>query len=362
MTFPRHNAAFLQIPKTPDLTETLRSIPREALPWIARSHLEYLDGKFHDIERLTQYLATCRPIEKDRIEYIRFVDSWTYACDRDIDDYMIQFAQRYARTRNEVLAQCSAILTDPGIWESRTGFGEFWTQFAYVNEYDSLHGMFLTSGRWYTNAVLPAVRVLAEGFLQRTGLSSQHGAADLATEVITPEYVVRDHRVHRDTVREFGHHLRAVLRHCDQAVLDILDVVKVSDDESGSVEDLAAKVGRDPSAFDPLLRAGVFPPFAWHELRGEGKRTRLRLPLPQLPELNEREKTGFEALQVLKHFEADYNTFNYKGYFPLVSKYFWWRCEQSGYLDEVMPFRSAVLGDRFYEALGLVSNGGESIE
>jgi len=85
-----------------------------------------------------------------------------------------------------------------------------------------------------------------------------------------------------------------------------------------------------------------------------------QLPLPELPELNDRESAGFHALQVLKHFEADYNTFNYKGYFPLVSKYFWWRCERSGYVADVSAFRAAVLGDRFFEALGLVNKRGET--
>ncbi|MEU8079270.1 hypothetical protein AB0B31_27970 [Catellatospora citrea] len=292
------------------------------------------------------------------MEYIRFIDSATYSTDINLADYLERYSARYNATRGAVIQQCETILNDPNIWTSRAAFRSFWTDFAYVNEYDSLHGMFLTSGRWYTNAILPIVSALARGFLARTGKGPAAIAPDLAVEVITPEYVVRDRRVSRQLLNEFARYLRLVLRHCDQVVLDIFAVARsIPFDPELGVSELALQVKADPSRFGGALSKGVFPPFVWHELVAEKSRTNPPVRLPLMPtDLFDIEVEAIDALRVLKHFEADYNTFNYKGYFPLVSKYFWWRCIDTGFLDQSPQFVNAVLGDRFYEALAFVKS------
>ena len=53
----------------------------------------------------------------------------------------------------------------------------------------------------------------------------------------------------------------------------------------------------------------------------------------------------------MKAFELDYNNYNYKGKFGLVSKYFYWRTSQLLGPEDRSLFLDAILLDRFFEAL-----------
>lgn len=345
-----------EIPRTPDIQETLARIPESSLGEIVAGHLDYLDGLFYDIERLTEYLATCREISKDRVEYVRFVDSFVCGAPGRLAAYTDRFATRFINTRRQVLRQCEAILAEDPTSLDTSEFLSFWEDFAYANEYDNLHGMFLTSGRWYTNGMLPVVRELALDFLERSGARGEilELSASLAYAVITPEFAIHDSRPDRQLVNDFSRVLRGILESVDYVLFDTYRMASSVDLESiPTVESLIRQVSEQPERFAAFLTEGVYPPFAWAEITAAREGRRERTAVPDAPALGPRGHEAIGYLRIFKVLERDYNLFNYKGYFPLVSKYFYLRSAlRLG--NQADSFRMAILGDRFFEALAVV--------
>lgn len=262
---------------------------------------------------------------------------------------------------------CEVALTD-ALWTSRKPLVQFWQEFAYINEVDSLHGMFLTSGRWYVNVMLPAVKELVYCSLpEEVAKADRNDVAYYVTRrVITPRHVEMIPGFHPALERRFSALLIPLLQYYDRKLLFLFEVMAGLPGASEGITTLRAlvdDVSRRPRTYADLLTQGIYPPFGWHELTASRRRRRPALDygtataslLKQVPTpLRSRAERALELLAVLKDYELNYNNYNYKGKFGLVSKYQYWRTAEQ--MPEAMrtPFLDAILGDRFFEALRYV--------
>src|SRR5258707_15889146 len=112
-----------------DIRPTLAALPPNELPWIAEKHVRYLDDRIHKIGVLTEYLAGCEQVEKERKEFIEFVERHTRTANADLPDYMAEYAKRFGAVRATVEEQCDMILLGT-IGATRSERVAFWEQFA----------------------------------------------------------------------------------------------------------------------------------------------------------------------------------------------------------------------------------------
>jgi hypothetical protein len=242
---------------------------------------------------------------------------------------------------------------------------DFWRRFTAANELDSVHGMFLTSGRWYVNVMLPAVKELIYCYLsvfpEVQPSSRSELAFHVARRIITPRFAEVPPSYDSTYERKFPLLLMPVLQHFDRKLCFLFELLaELPRKEFATVEDFASDVAAHPSDYALLLKGGIYPPFAWHELRASRKPRRtvkslneaLKPLLASIPsELHPRALEAIDCLTVLKEYELNYNNYNYKGRFGLVSKYQYWVTAEllpSGLRDQ---FLDAILLDRFYDAL-----------
>lgn len=354
-------------PPLSPLQPVLRIIPTELLPWIAEKHVQYLDDRIHKIDRLTEYLAECIDVTTERNEFISFVENWTRMEDPNLSLYLKEYSARFHKVRERVEQLCDRVLHDSSLWSDDKGLQAFWRDFAYINEVDSLHGMFLTSGRWYVNVMLPAVKELVYCSLPDTVSEGRKNdeAYSIARRVITPRFA--DQAYGHDVVleRRFVRMFVPILQHYDRKLLFLFQALAEVPVENGeTLGTFVQKVSDQPALFSGLLEMGVYPPFAWHELLSSRRARRPALSyddavtplLTAVPQVQRaRAQAALDALAIFKDYELNYNNYNYKGRFGLVSKFQYWKTSrllQSAADKEV--FLDAILGDRFYEALRVI--------
>jgi len=352
-------------PALHDLRATLAVLPRSELPWIAAKHVQYLDDRIHKIGILTEYLAGCSHVETERKEFVEFVHRTTRDANSNLNAYMTEYARRFCSVRTRVEQQCDAILTGATGSTSSERMG-FWQEFAYINEVDSLHGMFLTSGRWYVNVMLPVFRELALCTLPTT-VREQDGAElayDLARRVITPRFANPSPIYDPALERRFAAMLVPLLQYYDRKLLFLFEMLAGAPATAdASLRGFVDLVSDAPEHFNELLSMGIYPPFAWHELHSSRRARRpgvsydtatAKLREAALPDYEARLDRALEYLAVFKDYELNYNNYNYKGRFGLASKHFY--LHTSRRLDSALRehFLDAILGDRFFEALEVV--------
>ncbi|MDP2367251.1 hypothetical protein [Rhodoferax sp.] len=353
-------------PQLLPLEPILKRIPVSLLPWIAEKHVQYLDDRIHKIDRLTDYLANCDQVASERTEFIEFVDSWARKNSPDLLQYLSEYATRFAGVRDQVERLCDRVLDDPTLWSTSHSLLAFWEAFTKINEIDSLHGMFLTSGRWYINAMLPAVKELVYCSLPAEVSEDQRQTIsyDIARRVITPRFAIVTEKYDHSLERRFGMAFMRTLQYYDRKLLFLFEVMSGVKYESDlTLKEFVVDVGEHPDPWAHLLEMGVYPPFGWHELHAS---RRARRPasekqaalsmLMQLipPEYAERAKRAFHVLEVLKSYELNYNNYNYKGKFGLVSKYQYWRTAELLPEAQRQEFFDTILLDGFYDAFAIV--------
>jgi hypothetical protein len=76
--------------------------------------------------------------------------------------------------------------------------------------------------------------------------------------------------------------------------------------------------------------------------------------------LEDRAESALKFLSIFKEHELNYNNYNYKGRFGLVSKYFYHQTSERLADNNRELFLDAILGDRFFEALEVVKSAPES--
>lgn len=357
-------------PALRDLTPTLAAIDRNELPWIAEKHVQYLDDRIHKIGVLTDYLAGCVHVEKERKEFVEFVDSHARSVAGDLSGYMTEYAARFGAVRSKVESQCDQILND-AVGASRTERIAFWEDFAYVNEVDSLHGMFLTSGRWYVNVMLPVFKELAFCTLESASVEAERAtlAYDLARRVITPQFATPSPGYDPGLERRFATILIPLLQYYDRKLCFLFEALTPTPEEARvSLAAFVRHVDESPEQYQSLVEMGVYPPFAWHELISSrrARRAALTYEAATAPLLNAvqpgyeaRAKTALDHLGVFKEYELNYNNYNYKGRFGLASKHFYLETSEKLAPGTREKFLDAILGDRFFEALAIVQNAKE---
>ncbi|HEX5758576.1 MAG TPA: hypothetical protein VF121_05240 [Thermoanaerobaculia bacterium] len=350
-------------PPLSSLVPVLAALPDELLPWITEKHVAYLDDRIHKIEVLTDYLAGCDAVAGQREEFVTFVDSWTQQEPVDLPAYMGEYRHRFATVRSSVEAQCERIMLDDALWASSSELLRFWRDFALVNETDSLHGMFLTSGRWYVNVMLPIVRELVFCTLpdEIHGEERPRLAYWIARRVITPRFAEAPSDYAPALERRFAALFIPVLQFYDRKLLFLFQQMeKLPLPAEYTLVDFVRDVGTKSTLYRDLLEAGIYPPFAWHELHASRRPRRpgrayeeaVRPLLSTVsPPLRSRVDQALAFLSYMKDFELNYNNYNYKGKFGLISKWFYWRTNQALPEAERAPFLDAILGDRFFEAL-----------
>lgn len=358
-------------PPLRDLRATLAALPQTELPWIAKRHVEYLDDRIHKIGILTEYLAGCGQVEKERTEFVEFVDRYTRSTNSDLSDYMAEYVKRFGAVRSKVEEQCDKILRDD-IGAEHAERVAFWQDFAHINEVDSLHGMFLTSGRWYVNVMLPVFKELAVCTLPATIPESERAtiAYDLARRVITPRFATPSPSYNAALERRFATMLVPLLQYYDRKLLFLFGALATTPEAAqASLNDFVRCVNESPEQFQPLLEMGVYPPFAWHELHSSRRVRRPGLtysaattPLLKavLPGYETRTECALTYLGIFKEYELNYNNYNYKGRFGLVSKHFYLQTSERLAAANRDRFLDAILGDRFFDALAIIQSAREA--
>jgi len=354
-------------PPLSPLQPVLSMIPQELLPWVAEKHVQYLDDRIHKIDRLTEYLAECGDVTTERTEFITFVENWTRREDLNPGEYLAEYSSRFHKVRDRVEQLCERVLHDDSLWADNRSFQSFWREFAYINEVDSLHGMFLTSGRWYVNVMLPAVKELVYCSLPDTVPASRKNdeAYGIARRVITPRFADQKNAHDAALERRFVRLFVPILQHYDRKLLFLFEVLaKIELDEGETLSSFVRKVQNQPELFAELLDQGVYPPFAWHELVASRRARRPALSYenavaPLLSTVSDEQRTraltALEALSVFKEYELNYNNYNYKGRFGLISKLQYWKTTELLHSTaEKELFLDAILLDRFYEALHVI--------
>jgi hypothetical protein len=349
------------------LQSDLDVLPADRLPWIAEKHVKYLDDRIHRIDQLTDYLASCDPVAQQRQEFVDFVLGWAHRDKPDLISYMSEYQTRFSAVRSRVEDQCDRIVGDNTLWEKNELAG-FWREFALVNEIDSLHGMFLTSGRWYVNVMLPIVRELVDCSLPDdiSPASRSDLAYRIARRVITPRFAETQEGDTQVLERRFASLFIPVLQYYDRKLLFLFEIMETLPLPSDyNISAFTADVATHPDQYSQLLSAGIYPPFAWHELFASRKTRRAPRPyedavrrlMDAVPtDLRDRAELALECLSVMKEYELNYNNYNYKGRFGLVSKNFYWRTAEVLSSPTKATFLDAILLDRFFDALTILES------
>lgn len=355
-------------PKLISLFPTLEKIPKGNIPWIVEKHLKYLDDKFHEIDKLTDYLDSCSHVEAERNEFVEFVLNWMKQDTPAVEEYLNEYAKRYHSVRSKVEKQCDQILLDDEIWKTKDKLVRFWQDFCFINEVDSLHGMFLTSGRWQVNVMLPIVKELITCWLPESinlNLRSVW-SYQMARKIITPEFAEKSVNYDPKLEKSFIAAFVPILQFFDRKLLFLFDVFsKMAIPEFPEIKSFIDDVVKFPYKYSTLIEQGVYPPFAWHELLACRKP---RQPIPDFRQIEskfllevpeqflKRAESALYILSVFKEYELNYNNYNYKGRFNLVSKQFYLRTSNCLSKDAKTKFLDAIIGDRFYEALEIIEN------
>lgn len=361
------NIKDLYPPTLTSLMPLLNNIPSDLLPWISEKHVKYLDDRIHKIDILTDYLATCTSVEKERKDFIAFIESWTNKENLDLFEYTKEYQNRYSSIRNKVESQCEVILFDSSIWKSNDSLRNFWKDFAFYNELDSLFGMFLTSGRWYVNAMLPVVKVIIHSTLPPELYGSERNEISrlVARRVITPRYALVPQDYNHFYERRFANMFIPMLQFYDRKLLFLFDILsKYHYFPSMTLNDFVTEITYKKENFATVLSAGIYPPFAWHEFiasqkpRKEGLRyeaAKQKLDKNVIDKYRSTFDIALKLLDVFKEYELNYNNYNYKGKFGLVSKLFYYKTYQRIDDSKKEDFLNAILGDRFFEAFEIIN-------
>lgn len=362
------NAKELHPPILTSLLPVLEKVPNELLPWIAEMHVKYLDDRIHKIVPLTNYLANCNPVEKERKEFIEFIEGWTKAESPDLIEYTKQYQKRYSNIRKQVEGQCDVMLNDQSIWSSNENLKKFWNEFAFYNEVDSLFGMFLTSGRWYVNAMLPIVKVIIHSTLPTTLKGEERNTMSylVARRVITPRYATIPPDYNSIYEKKFSSSFIPMLQFYDRKLLFLFEILsKYNYTPSMTLNDFVNDISSNQGNYKDVLSDGIYPPFAWHEFiaskkpRKEGIAydfAKQKLENNLVEEYKGEFETALTLLDVFKEYELNYNNYNYKGKFGLVSKLFYYKTLQKIADSKKEDFLNAILLDQFYEALEIVNH------
>lgn len=349
------------------LLPVLEKVPNNLLPWIAEMHVKYLDDRIHKIVPLTNYLSNCSPVEKERIEFIEFIEGWTKSETPDLIEYTKQYQKRYFNIRKQVERQCDVILSDQSIWSSNENLKKFWNEFAFYNEIDSLFGMFLTSGRWYVNAMLPIVKVIIHSTLPVTLKGGERNAMayHVAKRVITPRYATVPPDYNNVYERKFSSSFIPMLQFYDRKLLFLFDILsKYNYTPSMSMKDFVNDISSNQENYKDVLKSGIYPPFAWHEFIASKKPrkesvtyefAKKKLENNLAVEYRAEFETALIILDVFKEYELNYNNYNYKGKFGLVSKLFYYETLQKIDDSKREDYLNAILLDQFFEALEIVN-------
>ena len=350
------------------LKPALQVIPADVLPWIVEKHLQYLDDKIHKIDILTEYLINCSQVEIQRNEFVRFVETWSQSEEVDLEIYLDQYSQKYRTIRNRVDSLLDRILYDHTIWANKSTLNTFWQDFANANELDSLHGMFLTSGRWYVNVTTPSIKEIIYCCLPNNVPAKNRNALaySISRRLITPAFAPVRQEYDPSLDKTIISLLIPLLTYFDRATLFLFeDMRDLFDTDRATNSMFLHDVTTNPAKYDGLLDRGIYPPFAWHELIASKRRRRsiisyeeatqgIRNNIPH--EFRVRLQLALDSLAVIKRYEVDYNTYNYKGRFNLVSKYLYWTTLQWLNEKEQPAFLDTILLDRFYDALRIINN------
>ena len=351
------------------LTQTLVHIRKELLPWIAEKHLQYLDDRIHRIDELTDYLASCSEVEYERHEFISFVESWTHRKRPDLHEYLSLYAARFWQVRTRVDLICDRLVGRGEIWSGANTLKEFWREFALVNEIDSLHGMFLTSGRWDVNVVLPAVKELIFCMFcdewPGTEEEAEERSYQVARRIITPCFAAPPENYDSSVERKFVRLFIPLLQYYDRDILFLFTELSPYRGKFRTIRDFVIDVRDCPQQYSAFLNHGVYPPFAWHELVGSRKPRREIASLEQVhgtimssvpDRFCERAERALQVFAIIKQYERNYNNYNYKGRFGLISKQFYRETFEILTNNDQDAFIDAILLDRFFDALRVVEN------
>jgi hypothetical protein len=355
-------------PRLTPLAPLLEAVPSKLHPWIAQKHVQYLDDRIHKIGRLTDYLANCHQVDQERADFIEFVLAWTRRPNPDLVEYLQQYRLSFGSVRARVEELCDSFMAQATSVRLDAPFVDLWRRFAAANELDSIHGMFLTSGRWYVNVMLPVAKELIFCYLagkSDIAPSERNDAAyTVARRVITPRFAEIPETYDHTHERRFATLFMPVLQHFDRKLCFLFEVFAHFPELSfPSVDEFAAAVAADAGKYRVFLDQGVYPPFAWHELHASRKPRKPSKPLAEaaLPMLSAipadfqtRANTALECLSILKEYELNYNNYNYKGRFGLISKYQYWLTVQVLPDAQKEAFLEAILLDRFFDALAII--------
>lgn len=191
-------------------------------------------------------------------------------------------------------------------------------------------------------------------------------AYQMARRIITPRYADVEPTYESDIERGFISVFIPILQHFDRKLLFLFDVLaKLDIPKFNTLAEFTEDVVQNPARYMQLLKMGVYPPFAWHELHSSRKPRRStpsyeEATKPLLSKINERylirAEKALKVLTVFKDYELNYNNYNYKGRFNIVSKFFYLRTLDYLPSESRDGFLDAILGDRFYEALAVIEN------
>jgi hypothetical protein len=161
-----------------------------------------------------------------------------------------------------------------------------------------------------------------------------------------------------------------ILQHFDRKLCFLFEVfAQYPDLDFQSIEEFAQAVASDPAKYRVFLDQGVYPPFAWHELHASRKPRKPSKPLPEAaapmlsaipPDFHARAGTALDCLSILKAYELNYNNYNYKGRFGLISKYQYWVTTKLLPDAQKEKFLEAILLDRFFDALAIIEESASS--
>lgn len=360
----------------PELTsiETLiTELSFHVLAWISEKHVEYLDNRIYKIDALTDYLSSCDMVKTEREEFISFVLNWTLQDSANLEKYVEEYAKRFHQVRYRVEVLCDRVMSDNLLWQSPTELKNFWRDFTYINEIDNLHGMFLTSGRWYVNVMLPVFKELVYCTLPNDVEQSDKNLLSYYTarHIITPRYVDLPAGYNSIHERRFIRIIAPLLKYYDEKLLFLFNMMSnIPINNLKTIKEFVMDVTQNSQRYIKYLQMGIYPPFAWHELHASRNHAVPSIEYDDavqifmqnvMPENSSRAKIALHTLDIFKEYELNYNNYNYKGRFGIVSKYQYWKTIEFMKENTREGFLDAILLDEFYNALDIVENGLDSI-
>src|SRR5947209_6485720 len=100
------------LPYPKPITTDVASLPLEQIGTITRQHVEYLDNRFSQIERLTSYLQSIDSPEGRKALYISHVRTALYDENLDVQAYTSWYEGEYFQTRSNVDRLCDRIISE----------------------------------------------------------------------------------------------------------------------------------------------------------------------------------------------------------------------------------------------------------